>query len=171
MALDIKTSRLHIREWLVTDAELFLPLSHDPALAGSNFGKLAQESLDDAERRIIEWALAFGQTKMGILPVFLKNQNVQIGVCGIKPLMLKQGLHFEVIGRIASTQSQQGYADEVIPEIMNYAFQKLGLKEVVGISPRESAESQKILENAGMSFLKSVDLQNKKVNIFSVAAQ
>ncbi len=169
MAFEIRSSRLLIREWIVSDANLFFPLSQDPAMSGSHQGKLAQASLEDAEKKIIEWALLFGQTKMGILPIFLKNQKVMIGICGIKPLVLgKGGLHFEVICRIGSAHQKQGYASEVVPEILNYAFKKLGLKEVVGVG---HPDSQRLLEKSGMSFLKSVTLHNKKLDLFSAVPQ
>jgi len=170
--MKIETTRLLIREWNVTDAKAFLPLSQDPALNQAPQPKLAQTSMDDCERKLIEWALQFGQTKMGLLPIFLKDKNILIGVGGIKPLMLDpKNLHFEVICRIGSQYWKNGYASEIIPELMKYGFKTLGLNEVVGVGQSEFPASQRVFEKSGMSYLKSALLQNKKIDIYSVAAQ
>ena len=65
----LETPRLLIREWNIQDAAMYFPLSQDPALNGHPHGKISHTSLEDAEKKIIEWALLFGQTKMGILPI------------------------------------------------------------------------------------------------------
>ncbi len=170
--MTLKTEHLVIREWNIQDAHSFYPLSSDPGINAGPLPSFAQENISAAEKKIIEWALTFGQTKMGILPIFLANGKTLIGICGIKPRLLqKEGpMQFEVICQL-SQEYMEAFTVEALQAISNYGFTELGLKELIHLCPPESTDARQVMEKSGMRFLKTTQVHKRPVDIFHVTAQ
>jgi RimJ/RimL family protein N-acetyltransferase len=178
--MTMKTKRLFIREWNIQDAEKFFPLSHDVGVNAGPLPPFEQENQSTAEKKIIEWALTFGQTKMGILPIFLADGKTLVGLGGIKPRLLDKnaGMQFEIICQLAKEYQEKSAADlqsglmiEALQALVQYGFRGLGLKELLFLSSTENSFARASAENAGLSFLKSVQLKNRSADIFHVTAQ
>lgn len=91
--------------------------------------------------KIIKWALA----------VWLKETSEIIGWAGVGPLEFDES-QTEMFYGLSSEYWGQGYATEAAEAVVDYAFNVIGLKRLVGVAKPENAASVKILEKIGMSF-------------------
>jgi len=173
MSLPLQTSRLLIREWNILDGAKYLPLSQDDGFNSHSVIDYKLLSQDAAEQKVIEWAIVFGQTKMGVLPIVLKENKEIIGICAIRPIMLgaKKELHFEVMCRLAQVHWGKGYASEVIQSLFQYGFKDLGLQQLIGHIQTDRPPLRKLAEKVGMSFLKSSIYQKEPIEIYYVNPQ
>ena len=83
--------------------------------------------------------------------VFLKDNNVPIGWCGLR----YNDEHMIDLGfRFFRMVWNMGYATEAAIGTLNYAFDELQILEVVGRTSKANIASKKVLEKAGMKFWK-----------------
>jgi pyridoxal phosphate enzyme (YggS family) len=124
------TQSLLIREWKVQDGAAFFEISKDKELNLGSSSSLVQKSQDDAERKVIEWALITNQTKMGYFPIFLESSKELIGLCRLKPAPSAEKMGFEVTSHIVSKHLGNDYGDEASTALSDYAKINIGITEV-----------------------------------------
>ncbi|MCJ7691165.1 MAG: GNAT family N-acetyltransferase [Clostridiaceae bacterium] len=83
--------------------------------------------------------------------ITLKESGTHIGVCGIGGVKFeqKQKEIFYLIGR---EYWGKGYAKEASVALLDYGFNVMGVKEIVGLCKPENIASKKVLENMGLKF-------------------
>lgn len=95
--------------------------------------------------KIIKWTLA----------VVLKETSEIIGWAGVGPLEFDEN-QTEIFYGLSGKYWGQGYAKEAARAVMEYAFDVIGLKRIVGVAKPENVASVKILEKIGMTFQKKL---------------
>lgn len=83
--------------------------------------------------------------------ITLKENGVHIGWCGIGRLDydIKRKEIYYLIGR---KYWENGYAKEATMAVLNYAFNTIGLNEVVALCKSENIASKKVIENMGLKY-------------------
>lgn len=83
--------------------------------------------------------------------IILKESGKHIGWIGIGRLDydIKQKEIYYLIGR---EHQGKGYAKEASAAILDYGFNEMGLKEVVGLFNPQNIASKKVIENLGLKF-------------------
>ena len=156
--------RLKFREWKVSDASWLKDLNDDPIVLKHTGDKpfLTIEGVED----FIDNYDQYQNFGFGRWAVFVKENNVPIGWCGLRyndETMIDLGFRFF---RLAWNK---GYATEAAKATLNYAFDELKILEVVGRTSKANSASVKVLEKAGMKFWKEgrahglVDVQYYKM--------
>lgn len=83
--------------------------------------------------------------------ITLKESGTHIGWCGIGGIEFdhNQKEIFYLIGR---EYWGKGYAKEASVALLDYGFNVMGVKEIVGLCKQENIASKKVLENMGLKF-------------------
>jgi len=91
--------------------------------------------------------------------VIRKQDDVYIGWCGLKysPQLDEVDLGF----RFFKKHWNKGYATEAAKACIDYGFNHLGLKKIVGRAMNENQSSIRVLEKIGMIYEKEFDFDGE----------
>ncbi len=166
--LKLETKRLLIRPFVMADLEAAHQLlDHDLHWAGPNI------SLEQRRERLQhEISLAYMDDLLGYRAVVLKTTEAIIGICGFLlivrppqeqrlfwPLLFNQRekpptkfttLELEIGYAIASQQQRQGYANEAVHALFDYAFGELKIERIFASTNRKNAGSIALMKHVGM---------------------
>ena len=146
----IETPRLYLCEFHDQDAQTFYDMNADPKVLRFT-GDIPFDSIEEATAFI----KSYDQYKLrgfGRLSVLLRSSGNTIGWCGLKDHgdIYRSGIQIPEI-RIGT----RGYATEAAKACKDYAFNALGMTELVGRVARENAASIRVLEKIGMTYWRS----------------
>jgi len=116
--LKLTGEKIYIREWKIEDAKML-----------STLGENAK--LENAEIRILDWALKFTQTKLGTLPFFDLSDQL-LGIISLQPKLIKNKAIFELRVVTAGETLADEFTLEAKHLMSQYARETLGITEVVG---------------------------------------
>lgn len=147
----LSTARLKIRSWRDTDHQRYAEINADPRVReflGATLTRPqsdAQISAFDAHERkhgFTFWA------------VELPTLEPCIGFIGLE--ITDYSAHFtpaiEIGWRLDPTYWGQGYASEGASAVLKYAFEKLGLEEIVAVTVPQNVKSQSVMNRLGMTY-------------------
>lgn len=142
----LETERLLLRETSLQDAGAIFAVLSDPGV--TQFHDLdtftsIKEAIAVIERRAKRFELGNG-IRWGIVH---KQDNILIGSCGFT--WNPQEHAAEVGYELASTFWRQGIMTEAVDTILQFGFQKMGLRFVVAQVMLENIASKKLLEKLG----------------------
>ncbi|MEH1808913.1 GNAT family N-acetyltransferase [Nostoc sp.] len=142
----LETERLLLRETSLQDAEATFVVLSDPSV--TQFHDLdtftsIKEAIAVIERRAKRFELGNG-IRWGIVH---KQDNILIGSCGFT--WNPQEHAAEVGYELASTFWRQGIMTEAVDTILQFGFQKMGLRFVAAQVMLENIASKKLLEKLG----------------------
>jgi [ribosomal protein S5]-alanine N-acetyltransferase len=158
--------RLRFRETTVNDAEVMYRLNSDPEVMQYT-GDVSWNSVEEARKFLANYP-DFRKNNMGRWAAVRKEDDAVIGWCGLK---LHPNGEVDLGYRLFKTYWNQGYATEAGLASLNYGFEKLGLKEIIGqVLPVHSA-SIRVLEKVGMQFLRhDIDEETgEKILVYSIS--
>ncbi|WP_375505725.1 GNAT family N-acetyltransferase [uncultured Nostoc sp.] len=144
----LETERLVLRETTLQDAEAIFTVLSDPSV--TQFHNLdtftsIKEAIAVVERRAKRFERGDG-IRWGIVH---KQDNVLIGSCGFT--WNPQEDSAEVGYELASTFWRQGIMTEAVRTILQFGFEKMGLRFVVAQVMLDNIASKKLLEKLGFS--------------------
>lgn len=97
--------------------------------------------------------------------VELKSTGEMIGWCGL--MIPAFEAHFmpsvEIGWRLASKQWNYGYATEAAKAVLQYAFEKLELNEVISFTVPNNIRSRRVMEKIGLHYNNSDDFDHPKL--------
>lgn len=147
---NLRTDRLLLRRWLSSDREPFAAMNANCRVMQHFPGVLTREESDAAFERIESH---FAQHGFGLWAVEIPNFASFAGFVGLS--IPRFEAHFtpcvEVGWRLAADYWGHGYATEGARSALKFAFDELGLEEVVSFTVPENMRSRRVMERIGMT--------------------
>lgn len=157
----LKTERLLLRELNPDDAENFYKLNLNPNVIKYT-GNSAFKDIDKA-KVFLENYQDYKLNGFGRWAVIEKSNNQFLGWCGLK---YDQNLDETDIGfRFFEEHWNKGFATESAKACIDYGFENLNLKTIVGRAMSENIASIKVLEKIGLSYHKEFDFDKKNKGV------
>lgn len=147
MAL-IRTARLTLRPWREADRPAFAALNADPDVAADLGGPLSRAESDAKLDRYRATFELHGFSRLAIED----SRQVFVGYAGVMPSRQGHplGPHAEIGWRLVRTAWGKGYATEAARAVLDDAFARLGLREVLAYTAAANARSQAVMARIGM---------------------
>jgi RimJ/RimL family protein N-acetyltransferase len=150
MISQLVTERLLLRQWRDSDREPFAVMSADPAVM-KHFPALLTRVESDALIDRLQAGIA--ESGWGFWAVQVRRTGEFAGFIGLNPL--RSNLPFapgvEIGWRLSTTHWGQGYATEGARRAVTYAFDELGLAELVAFTTKQNLPSQRVMQKLGMT--------------------
>lgn len=145
----IETNRLYLRELSVADDENFYLLNADEDVIKYT-GDKAFDTVIEA-KSFLENYNPYQEYGYGRWAVIAKSNEEFLGWCGLKysPEIDEVDIGF----RFFKKHWNKGFASESAKACIEYGFEKLNLKTIVGRAMEANVASIKVLEKLGMTFV------------------
>ena len=146
----MKTERLLLRQWREQDKVLFAALNADP-LVMRYFA--STQSRDQSDRSIAVWAEELDERGWSNWAVEKLIDGRFVGFVGLT--IPRRSLPFmpcvEIGYRLAREHWGNGFATEAGREVLRFAFESLGLPDVVSFTSKLNLPSQAVMQRLGMT--------------------
>ena len=148
-APELRTDRLLLRRWRDSDREPFARLNGDPVVM-EHF----PATLDDTQSNVMVELLDTGlqERDYGLWATEVVDSGEFIGFVGLAAPAFTA--HFtpciEIGWRLDRPYWGNGYASEAAREVLRYAFEDLGLEEVVSFTSLTNLPSLAVMERIGL---------------------
>jgi RimJ/RimL family protein N-acetyltransferase len=147
---ELRTARLLLRRWRDADREPFAALNADPEAMRYFPATLDREQSDS----LIDRQLALlDERGWGLWAVEVVGGASFVGFVGLSVPSFEA--HFtpavEVGWRLAREHWGHGYATEAASAVLAFAFDELGLEEVVSFTTVANERSRRVMERLGMT--------------------
>ena len=151
LSLITETPRLLLREFNAADAGHLYDLNHDPEVLKYTGDRPFADLADAA--RFLEQYKDYDLYGMGRWAVVLKSTRAFTGWCGLKyrPDLGTEG-EVDLGYRFFRKYWGKGFATETARRCVDYGFEQLHLKRIIGRSAIANAASVKVLEKCGLKF-------------------
>ena len=145
----LETERLILRNFEESDSMAMYALNRDSEVLKFT-GDVPFSNPDEALLfiRNYDHYATFG---FGRWAVLLKNSNAFIGWCGLK---LNEENLVDIGFRFFKKEWGKGYATESAKAVLDYGFNILKLKEIIGRASKDNISSIRVLEKLNMTFWK-----------------
>ena len=152
----IETPRLSLREISTADDEFIFALMNDPAYI-QYIGDRGIRTLENARTYILDkFAASYAKHGYGLYLVELKERPVSVGICG---LVKRDSLEHPDIGfAFLREHWSRGFAFEAASAVLDYSFDALSLKTVLGVTLPDNQSSIRLLEKLGLKFQEMIRL-------------
>lgn len=158
----IQTERLILRNWKDADLEAFAKINACPHVCEFFPKRLTQEESDMLAGDLM---IHFEEHGYGLFAVEIKETGDFIGFTGLNipdfeaPFMPA----VEIGWRLAYQHWGKGYATEAAQAAKEYAFNELGLRELVAFTVPQNIRSQRVMEKIGMTHDDKDDFDHPKL--------
>lgn len=161
-----QSARLNFREMHISHAMGMFELNQDP-IVNQFTGDGPFESVKAAQDFIKNYP-DFKVNGYGRWSLFLKESDEYIGFCGLK----KHAENGEVdLGyRLKRAVWGQGLATEAAAFSLNYGFQTLKLKRIIGRAHRDNSASIHILKKLGMQWIETFEEDGQPWVLYAIHA-
>lgn len=161
---ELHTERLLLRDWRDEDLEPFAALNGDPEVMAHFRSPLTRAESDVFADRI---RTRLHEDGWGLWAVEVIGGPPFIGFVGLARQTFPA--HFtpavEVGWRLARSAWGQGYAPEAAHAVLAFAFDTIGLDEVVSITTVGNAKSQRVMSKIGMARDPADDFEHPALEI------
>ena len=165
MHIVFETPRLILRRFTENDASLLLELNSDPAVV-KYVDEATLENEEQAKKIITAIILPQYKTNLGRWALHLKTTNEFIGWCGLKFLPEKNEIDLGY--RLMQHYWGNGFATEAALHTLQYGFNELNLKVIMGKAHINNSASLKVLQKIGMTY-KGEEIENEsRIKIFTM---
>ena len=156
---ELTTERLKLRRWREADLEAFARLNSDPRVMEFLIGPLTREKSDALVRQFEDH---FDRHGFGFWAVEVIGGPPFIGFTGLKtpPFDAPFTPCVEIGWRLARPYWGMGYAPEAARATLRFAFQDLGLTEVVAYTATGNSRSRRVMEKLGMNYSPADDFDH-----------
>lgn len=145
----IETPRLILRAWKKEDAEAYFQINQDPKVIEFLPSSMTMEEVALFMERENQ---NFLKKRFCLFATEVKVSKEMIGFIGLSNPSFQA--HFtpcvEIGWRLGSQYWGQGYATEGARAVLHYAFETLGLNEVVSFTTLENKRSKAVMDRIGM---------------------
>lgn len=146
----LRTDRLILRRWQHGDREAFAAMNADPEVMEHFPATLTRDESDAFVDRI---EAAFGDRGFGLWALEIAGTGQFIGFTGLSVPRFQT--HFtpavEVGWRLCRSSWGHGYASEAARCALGFAFDEVGLREVVSFTTTSNVRSQAVMRRIGMT--------------------
>lgn len=146
----METTRLKLREWKEEDLNPFFKLNSNSDVMEFFPSKLSKEESDASVDGIIKHFETYG---FGLYAVEKKDSQEFIGFVGMQhvPFTAKFTPAIEIGWRLHPDFWGNGYATEAAQKVLEFAWNDLGIQEVVALVVPENKKSRRVMEKLGMT--------------------
>lgn len=158
----IETERLILRTWKDADAQAYFNINQDPRVIEYLLGSLTMQQVTDFMRYMNS---QFDEIGMALWAVEEKSTGKLMGYIGFDPIKWEApfGQTNEIAWRLGSEFWGKGYATEGAKAVLEYGFNKRGLKEVVSFTVPANVRSLRVMEKIGMKRDFAADFAHPKL--------
>lgn len=164
----IETERLVIRPYKQEDLEECFKLMQNRELFKYlDMDVMSYEDYKELFNWLIDcYEVGFNEDFKYSFNITLKESGTHIGWCGIGGVEFehKQKEIFYLIGR---EYWGKGYAKEASAALLDYGFNVIGVKEIIGLCNPENIASKKVLENIGLKLRYFIEGLPKEFDFFN----
>jgi RimJ/RimL family protein N-acetyltransferase len=160
----LETSRLTLRRWQESDREPFAQMNADPVVMHYFEAPMTREQSDEA---IDRYLACFDRDGFSLFAATLRDTGAFAGTIGLQTMRdavpnLPQPA-VEIGWRLTQSAQGKGLATEGARAIVDYAFNQLGLNEVVAITVLPNRASRHVMEKLGMIHRPELDFDHPRV--------
>jgi RimJ/RimL family protein N-acetyltransferase len=162
--LQLETARLTLRRWQEADRAPFAAMNADPVVMHYFTAPMTREQSDEAIDRYLS---AFDSEGFSFFATHLRDTGDFIGTIGLQTMRdiipnLPQPT-VEIGWRLTQSAQRKGLATEGARTIVDFAFNQLGLNEVVAITAIPNQASRRVMEKLGMTHRPELDFDHPRV--------
>lgn len=152
----LETPRVLLRHQVIGDLDALWELYRDPEV--TKYIPDAPKTRAEA-REELEWFLHGHprRPELGLWATILKENRKFIGRSGLLPWTIEGREEVEVAYAIAREFWGRGLGTEIARGILQYGFEKLGLRRLISLIDPDNAASQKVAQKIGMRLEKKLD--------------
>lgn len=158
----LETKRLKLRELDLIDAKDFYDLNSNPNVIKYT-GDSAFKSIDEA-KKFLENYQDYKLNGYGRWAVILKETNQFIGWCGLKLDDKETDIGF----RFFEEDWNKGYATESAIACVDYGFEELKLRRIIGRAMKKNVWSIRVLEKIGLQYERDIEFDGYEGAIYKV---
>ena len=164
----LETKRLLLRHFTLDDLDDLFALYRDREV--TQYMPDAPKSYDETKEEL-EWIIEeyYGHCGFGLWATILKETNMFIGRCGLVPWTIEKREEVEVAYALARKYWGQGLGTEAAQTIAQYGFEHLHFSRLICMVTCEHHASIRVAQKIGMTFEKEVEVDGKRVLLFSAA--
>ena len=143
-----QTERLILRHLTKEDAEFIVELLNEPDWI-KYIGDRGIRTVEAAKQYVLEGPMTmYAEHGIGLYLIELKEQAVPIGLCGLlhRDFLKDVDLGFAVLSKYWG----RGYAYEAAKATLDYGFEDLGYRRIVGFTSLDNEKSANLLQKLGM---------------------
>jgi RimJ/RimL family protein N-acetyltransferase len=141
---ELRTERLVLRQWRDEDRAPFAALNADPIVMEHFPSTMTREASD----AFVDFNIAaIADRGWGLWAVEADGEF--IGFVGLNEPRFRPGV--EIGWRLARRAWGHGYATEAARAVLAFAFDELGLAEVISFTSTTNVRSQRVMERIGMT--------------------
>jgi len=146
---ELETERLKLRHWVVDDFTIFASINADPDVMEFYPSILSEDESNSFAHKIDS---LLNKRGWGFWAVELKNKSSFIGFVGLhKPeVELPFNPCVEIGWRLSKEYWGNGYAIEAAQAALKYAFETLGLSEIVSFTSLNNKRSRAVMKKLNM---------------------
>lgn len=155
------TDRLILRSWRFEDREAFAEMNADPLVMEHFPSTLTRDESDAFADRI---AAGLERDGYGLWAVEVREGAPFIGYVGLAVPTFEAAFTpaIEVGWRLGVSYWGRGYATEAAAESLRFAFEALGLDEVVSFTVPQNTRSRAVMERIGMTRAETDDFDHPR---------
>jgi RimJ/RimL family protein N-acetyltransferase len=163
--LQLETPRLLLCRWREADRTPFAQMNADPVVMRYFAAPMTREQSDEA---IDRYLAAFDREGFSFFAAILRDTGDFMGTIGLQTMRdvvpnLPQPA-VEIGWRLAQSAQGQGLATEGARTIVDFAFNQLGLNQVVAITALPNQTSRRVMEKLGMTHRPELDFDHPRVS-------
>jgi RimJ/RimL family protein N-acetyltransferase len=163
-ALQLETPRLILRRWQEADRVPFAAMNADPVVMHYFASPFTTEQSD---RSIDRYLAAFDREGFSFFAATLRDTGAFVGTIGLQTMRdvvpnLPQPA-IEIGWRLTQASQGKGLATEGARTIVDFAFNQLGLAEVVAITALPNRASRHVMEKLGMTHRPELDFNHPRI--------
>jgi RimJ/RimL family protein N-acetyltransferase len=161
-----ETERLILREFTFDDLDAFARLMADPEVMRFSLnGPMADkaQAKDYLQHRIIDHHAKYGY---GLYAIVHKDKGCLIGIAGLLNQDIDGEHKVELGYRLHPDYWGQGYAFEAAKAICSFAFERLGLNDLISIIDPRNVRSVALARRIGMNFWKEAVFHDIHVHVY-----
>ncbi len=162
MTPELRTERLLLRRWRDSDRAPFARLNGDPVVM-EHFPSRLTAAESDVLADLLDLGLA--RREYGLWAVEVIGGAPFIGFVGLSSPTWEAAFTpcVEVGWRLDRPHWGRGYASEAAREVLRYAFETLGLDEVVSFTTLANSRSLAVMERIGMTRDPAMDFDHPSI--------
>lgn len=159
----LRTERLLLRQWRLSDREPFAALNADPIVMEYFPSTLDREQSDEFVDRMHAHLEEHGWGLWAVEEVETENFIGFVGLwpAGFEPFREKETI--EIGWRLARSAWGRGLATEAAMAVLRHAFDVLGLDQLVSVTTSTNQRSRAVMERIGMSRDVSSDFDHHRL--------
>ena len=157
MSIFLKTARLYLRPYQVSDFEQLYPILSDPTTMSFWPQPYNQEQVHHWISRAME---SYEENGFGRWPIFLQDNDQLIGCAGYFRLEVNDQFENDLGYIIHHPFWRMGYASEVAKACLDYGLHTLKLDRIVANMPTDHLGSKAVAEKIGLK--ETLTFINKK---------